>query len=198
MKFTIGDTVRFLDEPGQAVVRGFGKGNQVLIEDESGFDYEIDASKLVPVNPETETKAYRLSEEDITERLLRNTNENVRKSAENDFKIKYKNPEATNVQRKGEVMEVDLHMHELVDDETGLDDGEKRDLQMRHFERMMRIAEEKKIPNVVFIHGIGQGVLRALIRKTLNDFYPNCSFHDADYRIYGQGATEVRIRYSGR
>jgi DNA-nicking Smr family endonuclease len=58
---------------------------------------------------------------------------------------------------------------------------------------MLRNAEEKKIPRVVFIHGVGQGVLRQEIRKILNDYYPHCEFMDAPYHTYGYGATEVRI-----
>ena len=91
-------------------------------------------------------------------------------------------------------MIVDLHIHEIVDSTTGLDNASMVDIQMTHFERMMRIAEEQKIPRVILIHGVGQGVLRSEIRSALKLYYPNCSFHDADFREYGYGATEVLIR----
>jgi len=195
MNLTIGDTVRFLDEQGQAVVKGFAPKGMVLIEDTEGFEYPVEAKRLVKVeNPAAEHKAYRTAEEDVRDQLVRNNSGTAMKKIEKDFKLKYKNQESQNIVIKGEFMEIDLHIHELLDDETGLDPAAKRDIQMRHFERMMRIAEEKKVPRVIFIHGVGEGVLRSLIRKTLADFYPNASFHDADFRVYGQGATEVRIR----
>ena len=45
---------------------------------------------------------------------------------------------------------------------------------------------------VVFIHGVGEGVLRQEL-ETLFRRYNNVQFYDADYKTYGLGATEVRI-----
>jgi len=62
----------------------------------------------------------------------------------------------------------------------------------------LRNAEEKKMKRVIFIHGVGQGVLRQEIRRILNEYYPHCEFMDAPYHIYGYGATEVRIHPNRR
>jgi dsDNA-specific endonuclease/ATPase MutS2 len=43
----------------------------------------------------------------------------------------------------------------------------------------------------VFIHGVGQGVLRHQIRTSLDQHHPDCTFRDGDPRRYGSGATEV-------
>jgi len=91
-------------------------------------------------------------------------------------------------------MEVDLHIHELLDDHKGMGNSEIIAVQLEHFERTLRIAENKKIPRIVYIHGVGQGVLRAEIRKMLYQYYPHCEFLDASYAEYGYGATEVRIK----
>jgi len=91
-------------------------------------------------------------------------------------------------------MEIDLHIHELLDYHAGMSNSEIIAVQLEHFERTLRIAENKKIQRVVYIHGIGQGVLRAEIRKMLHQYYPHCEFMDAPYAQYGYGATEVRIR----
>jgi dsDNA-specific endonuclease/ATPase MutS2 len=45
---------------------------------------------------------------------------------------------------------------------------------------------------MVFIHGVGEGVLRQEL-ETLLGRYSNVQFYDADYKSYGIGATEVRI-----
>ena len=93
-------------------------------------------------------------------------------------------------------MEVDLHFHELVEDMSGLKDRTKLDIQLNHFERMMKIAIEQRIRRVVFIHGVGQGVLRHQIRSRLDMYYPNCTVRDANPREYGYGATEVFLGQS--
>ena len=62
------------------------------------------------------------------------------------------------------------------------------------FERMLAIAEKKKVKKVIFIHGVGQGVLRAEIRSFIKSYYPQCEFLDGNYQKYGHGATEVRFR----
>ncbi len=198
MQFRPGDKVRFLNDVGEATVIQMVDANQVLVEDEDGFDYTYAAKELVLVgNREEEREAYKTKEVSIDELISRNTDESQLKKAQKDFKIKYKNENATNTRRKGEMIEVDLHIHELIETDMGLDPHDKREIQMRHFERMMRYAEDNHIARVVFIHGIGQGVLRSEIRKSLEAYYPNASFHDGDYSTYGYGATEVRIKFNG-
>ncbi|MDR0995820.1 MAG: Smr/MutS family protein, partial [Tannerella sp.] len=46
---------------------------------------------------------------------------------------------------------------------------------------------------IVFIHGKGDGVLRAAIERELKTKYKNCSYQDASFREYGFGATLVTI-----
>ena len=89
---------------------------------------------------------------------------------------------------------MDLHMHELVDNQRGMSNSEMLAIQMEHFERMMKRAEQTRNNRVVFIHGVGEGVLRNEIRKAIEEYYPNCECHDASYQDYGYGATEVIIR----
>ena len=59
----------------------------------------------------------------------------------------------------------------------------------------LEFAMRKRIQRVVFIHGVGQGVLKAELR-TLFRRYEGVRYGDADYRKYGQGATEVYIPQS--
>jgi len=44
----------------------------------------------------------------------------------------------------------------------------------------------------VFIHGVGEGVLRTELEFLLGR-YSNVTFYDAEYAKYGVGATEVYI-----
>lgn len=194
--FRPGDRVRFLNETGEATVIQMIDANQVLIEDESGFDYPYAANELVKIeDPANEHLAYKQKQPDFREVIARNVDDRELDSAKKDFKSKYKD-EKDGGGRFGEKLEVDLHIHELVDRDTGMDPHDKLQIQMEHFERMMKRAEQQRISKVIFIHGIGQGILRNEIRKNLELYYPNADFFDGSYREYGYGATEVRLRFN--
>jgi DNA-nicking Smr family endonuclease len=197
--FRIKDRVRFLNEPGEGVVTGFPSPGMIMVKDASGFEYPHPVSELVPVSSrmEEEMKYDRVRPE-ISDLVERNIDARLAKAAQDEFKVLYNNKNATTDRRKGELIEVDLHIHELVDSHQGLTNYEMVQIQLEHFERTLRNAEEKKIPRVIFIHGVGQGVLRAEIRKMLDAYYPNATFMDAPYNVYGYGATEVRLVFGGR
>lgn len=197
MEFKCGDRVRFLNDAGEGTITSFPAKGIALVEDDSGFAFEHPVSELVPVgNRWQEDMAYSNVKPDIKDMLERNIDPELTKKAADEFKVLYKNRNATNAQRRGETMEVDLHIHELTDNNANMTNSEIVSFQLAHFERMLRIAEEKKIQRCIFIHGVGQGVLRAEIRKLLTSYYPNATFMDAPYAEYGFGATEVRIRFS--
>ena len=54
----------------------------------------------------------------------------------------------------------------------------------------MDFAIRKRIQKLVFIHGVGEGVLKSELDFLLGR-YDNLKFYDADYQKYGVGATEV-------
>ncbi|MAO47077.1 MAG: hypothetical protein CL823_08005 [Crocinitomicaceae bacterium] len=189
----VGDRVKFLNDVGEGVVLELSIGKAV-VEDTNGFDREYDVSELIAVGgAEEEAEMYGNKLPDLDQILKRDISEEKQKKIQEQFEIKYANARATNQKRRGEHMEVDLHLHELVDEMSGLKDRTKLDIQLNHFERMMKIALEQKIRRVIFIHGVGQGVLRHQIRSRLEMFYPNCSVRDANPREYGSGASEVFV-----
>ena len=49
MAINIGDKVRFLSDVGGGIVRGFQKGNIVLVEDEDGFEIPVPAKECVVI-----------------------------------------------------------------------------------------------------------------------------------------------------
>ena len=195
-KVKVGDRVKFLNDVGEGVVIKV-ETSTAIVEDESGFDHEYDLAELLPVGGEVEEEErYGNNLPDMSEVLARDISEEKQKKLQEAFDIKYANERATNQKRRGEFMEVDLHFHELVEDMSGLKDRTKLDIQLNHFERMMRIAAEQRIRKVIFIHGVGQGVLRHQIRSRLEMYYPECSVRDANPREYGSGATEVLLGQS--
>ncbi|MBQ6725104.1 MAG: DUF2027 domain-containing protein [Bacteroidales bacterium] len=88
------------------------------------------------------------------------------------------------------VAEVNLHIEELTDDDSSLSDQEKLGLQLSYFQRCVNDAIANHVQKVIFIHGVGQGVLKNEIIKELRQ-YQGVHFFDAPMAKYGVGATEV-------
>lgn len=89
-------------------------------------------------------------------------------------------------------MEVDLHIHQLTNHYKGMSNFDMLNLQLDTAKRQLEFAIKKRIQKVVFIHGVGEGVLKAELEYLFNR-YDNVKFYAADYQKYGLGATEVYI-----
>lgn len=94
-----------------------------------------------------------------------------------------------------ELVEIDLHMHELVDSTAGLSNKEMLDYQMKKFREEMEAAiGNQAVKKIVFIHGLGNGVLKQELRRELSAKYKKYPFQDASFQEYGYGATMVILR----
>lgn len=89
---------------------------------------------------------------------------------------------------------VDLHINELVDSTRGLSSADMLNLQVDKFCKVMDENLRNHGRKIVFIHGKGDGVLRAAILKELNYRYKGHDVQDASFQEYGYGATQVKIR----
>lgn len=96
-------------------------------------------------------------------------------------------------QRKGDIIEVDLHASELLDTTAGLSPADILNLQIDEFRKVMDANLRNKGQKIVFIHGKGEGVLRNALMKELNHRYKGHQTQDASFREYGFGATQVTI-----
>lgn len=95
---------------------------------------------------------------------------------------------------KNGIIEVDLHIHELLDDTRGMSNGEMLNYQLDKFREVMNQYRNKREQRIVFIHGKGDGVLRKAILDELKRKYPDCRHQDASFQEYGFGATMVTIK----
>lgn len=95
--------------------------------------------------------------------------------------------------KKGDIVEVDLHIDELLDSTAGLTNSEMLDVQLREFRRVMDENANRHGQKIVFIHGKGEGVLRKAVLDELKRKYKNCEAQDASFREYGFGATLVTV-----
>ena len=191
----VGTRVRFLNDVGGGIVVGWRTPEEVLVETEDGFEMPYPPRELVMVeNPAEEAERYQRQIPSIQEILSKEVSPEQRRRLERDFDAKYKDAHSRTVGGKQDMVEVDLHLHELVDSSRGLSISAMLDLQLSHFERMLQMAIRERQRRVVFIHGIGQGVLRHAILTRITQFYPECDARPADPRKYGSGATEIYIR----
>lgn len=92
------------------------------------------------------------------------------------------------------ILEVDLHINELVDTTAGMSNADMLQLQIEKFHAIIDQNKHKKGQKIVFIHGKGEGVLRNEILRLLKSRYKSYYFQDASFREYGFGATMVVIK----
>jgi len=105
------------------------------------------------------------------------------------------NPVIENKKVEPEIEEVDLHIHQLVDNWNGLTPGEILKIQMARFETALEGGlKSTRTKRMIFIHGVGNGKLKFEITKLLSSKYPKLRYQDASFKEYGFGATMVFLR----
>ncbi|WP_443777005.1 DUF2027 domain-containing protein [Bacteroides clarus] len=95
---------------------------------------------------------------------------------------------------KNEIIEVDLHIGELLDDMRGMSNSEILNYQLDKFREVMEQYKNKREQRIVFIHGKGDGVLRKALLDEMKRKYTACKTQDASFQEYGFGATMVTIK----
>lgn len=96
--------------------------------------------------------------------------------------------------KKSPVIEVDLHINQLLDDTSGMENAEMLEFQLRKFSEVMQDNLKRKGQKIVFIHGKGDGFLKNALLKELKNKYKSCYYQDASFREYGFGATMVTVK----
>lgn len=86
--------------------------------------------------------------------------------------------------------EIDLHIEKLVPSTKGLNNYDILNIQLETAKRQIDNAIRNRIPRLVLIHGVGEGVLKSELDFLLKR-YNNLTFQDANYQKYGLGATEI-------
>jgi hypothetical protein len=88
---------------------------------------------------------------------------------------------------------VDLHIEKLVKSQMGLSSGAMLQIQLEHFEKRLTDGLMQGVNEMVFIHGIGDGVLKREIEKKLKGFSFVKGWRLGEPRLYGNGATVVEM-----
>ncbi len=176
-KFKIGQAIQALDEDLEGVIVEINDP-YYLIETTDGFVVRFRESEIIPGINNKEMKELG----QITSAIIQE-----KEPASRSIKKRIKPKE-----RNLPPMEVDLHIHKLVKNQKGLHNYDMLTLQLETAERQLKFAISKRIPKIVFIHGVGEGVLREELHYLFR-IYDGIKFYDADFQKYGAGATEVYI-----
>ncbi|HVW97427.1 MAG TPA: Smr/MutS family protein [Mucilaginibacter sp.] len=90
--------------------------------------------------------------------------------------------------------ETDLHIEKLRDDHQFLNSGEILKIQLDHFQKSLDAAIVHQLPEITFIHGAGNGILRHELHKALSRHQKVQTFMDARKEKFGYGATKVILK----
>lgn len=186
----IGDEVRFLDSVGGGrVARIDANRHLIYIEDEDGFEIPTPLSQIVVTTPAKQASVVR-PEATPTPRDMQTK---VVGTAVIPSAIE-RRAKGKREAKKEDILEIDLHISALTDRWQQIERSEMLHLQMDVFRRTMRDNIRYKGKKIVFIHGRGEGILKAAIATELRNHYPACEYQDASFAQYGFGATMVIIK----
>ncbi len=132
--------------------------------------------KVATISEEPEKKDVNKPVSGTTEKVVVNSD---------DFILRHKTGERE--------AEVDLHIHELVDDPASFEKVEILEYQKNYFVRCLESAIANDFAKVTFIHGVGNGVLREVLIDLMKE-KEGIEYFDAPMQKYGVGAIEVHIR----
>jgi hypothetical protein len=140
--------------------------NMVPVLKQEGYLFQLD-NKPVAVN---------------SDKILEHLSENPEPAVE---KYNLKTPHS----------EVDLHIEKITDDDYSvLSNSEILRRQMAVFQDNLERALAANLPEITFIHGTGNGVLKKEIQKILSRSKDIKFFEDAKKEKFGYGATRVKLR----
>lgn len=171
-----GDKVSVLDDAIDGVVVEV-KGLEVTIETTDGFNLTFKSNELIKIGESTMNISFNknqvIGEKEIAK------------------------PNYTNREKKSKkeipVPEFDLHIEKLVKNHKSMSNYDILTKQLDTAKYHIEFAIKNRIPKIVFIHGVGEGILKSDLDFLLGR-YDNISFQDANYQKYGQGATEVYFK----
>ena len=156
-------------------------------------DFFNDPALVRPlVSEDRPAQSVSIAAETVEEALI--TPEVVRQSAERPKQQPARAIDKSVTLDRNAIVEVDLHAEVLLDSTRGLTPTDILMMQIKAFHDTMRQYAKDKGRRIVFIHGKGEGVLRATLLKELKNHYRHCTHQDASFREYGFGATMVTVR----
>ena len=161
-----GQKVRMMDTNDTATIVGFGKDFYELELD--GLTIRAVRNEFIPINADEDRKLRAAIPSRSSKKL-------------SDEPLRSEDPLSD--------LTVDLHI-ERIPGSDGIPEWAALDFQMNYFRQVLRQNLKHKGKRIVFIHGVGDGILAQAIRKELDEVFAlSCS-----YTFGPMGATNVTIR----
>ena len=176
MRFQIGNIVRVIDEAIEGEIVNIS-AQAITIRTIDDFDFEFQPHEIVVIE-ENQKELSKFS--DINNPLLQ---EKLKEGTTKKSVFKRDKNEV--------ILEVDLHIEQLVPSTRNLDTFDILNYQLRHAKGKLEWAIAKRISKIIFIHGVGDGILKKELLGLLKR-YP-VRFTNASFKKYGYGATEVSL-----
>ena len=176
-----GDKVSVLDDAIDGIVVDVN-GSEVTIETTDGFNLTYKSNELIKIEG-GDTMNFSFNKNQVIEE-------------KEVAKPNYINKEKKS-KKEIPVPEFDLHIEKLVKNHKGMNNYDILTIQLDTAKRHIEFAIRNRIPKIVFIHGVGEGVLKSDLDFLLGR-YDNVVFQDANFQKYGQGATEVYFKQNVR
>ncbi|OYU79994.1 MAG: DNA mismatch repair protein MutS [Flavobacterium sp. BFFFF1] len=177
MTLNKGDKVMVLDDALEGLVVAVN-GDNITIETTEGFELTYTAKELI---------------KSAAVEINYNAGQNIKQVLKEKEIPKPRSFVKEKKAKEMPVPEFDLHIEKLVKNFRGMNNFDILNLQVETARRHVEFAIQNRIPKIVFIHGVGEGVLKAELDFLLGR-YDNIDFQDANYQKYGLGATEIYIR----
>jgi len=179
-----GDKVSVLDEAINGVVVSV-KNKEVLIETEDGFTMTFFVNELIKLHDSSNlmNSIKRINLDEVSKEKAEPKPRSFVKESKDKREIS--------------APEFDLHIEKLVPNKRGMSNYDILTLQTETAKRHIEFAIRNRIPKIVFIHGVGEGILKSELDFLLGR-YEGIDFQDANYQKYGLGATEVYFRQNNK
>ncbi|CAM4117217.1 Smr/MutS family protein [Flavobacterium antarcticum] len=177
--FNKGDKVTVLDDAMDGTVTATN-GDQITVLTTDGFELNFSSKELLKMSGDELKMGF--ASQNISQ-VLKDKEEPKARSFVKEKKSKKEIP----------VPEFDLHIEKLVKNFRGMNNYDILTLQTDTAKRHIEFAITNRIPKIVFIHGVGEGILKAELDFLLGR-YDQISFKDGNYQKYGSGATEVYFK----
>lgn len=182
--FNINDKVSVLDDAIDGIVTAINN-NEITIETTDGFLMKFLKNELIKISNAADLINTIKSQGIVKKNIDVNP---PKKQATEKIKIS---------KQDFGVPEFDLHIEKLVKSKGGMTNYDILTLQAETAKRHVEFAIKNRIPKIVFIHGVGEGVLKSELDFMLGR-YDNITFQDANYQKYGLGATEVYFKQNSK
>ncbi len=173
--FNIGDKVSWIDEDLTGSITKVLPNHFYTIETSEGFLMNASAKELVALPTKD---VIRVDQKALKVHL-----------AEKEQRLE-KPRSYKRASKQIPALEVDLHIEAIIEHTRGLTNYDMLNKQLETAQQQLYFARQKRIKRVVFIHGVGEGVLKTEL-ETLLRRHDDLDFYPADVREYGYGATEV-------